>query len=202
LARIDWLGYLKDEEVPFFIRIRKNTNVGASETAARKLFSDLKVAQKRILPGGKKKVLGRQLHVVDLKYVGRKGEPDYLLLVCPERPHRALSHYRKRWGIETLFAAFKSRGFDLEATHLTDETRLEKLLGLSALAFAWSQLVGEWRDQRNPIKIKKHGRREKSLFRYGLDHLRKIMLNLADQQEEFLVCLQALVAPRKFLSCT
>ena len=147
-------------------------------------------------------MLGRQLHVVDLKYVGRKGEPDYLLLVCPERLHRALSHYRKRWGIETLFAAFKSRGFDLEATHLTDETRLEKLLGLSALAFAWSQLVGEWRDQRNPIKIKKHGRREKSLFRYGLDHLRKIMLNLADQQEEFLVCLQALVAPRKFLSCT
>lgn len=90
----------------------------------------------------------------------------------------------------------------MEATHLTDETRLEKLLGLSALAFAWSQLVGEWRDQRNPIKIKKHGRREKSLFRYGLDHLRKIMLNLADQQEEFLVCLQALVALRKFLLCT
>lgn len=96
MTRIGWLGYLKDEELPFFIRIRKNTNVGASETAAHKLFSGLKVAQKRILPGGKKKVLGHQLHVVGLRYVGRKGEPDYLLLVCPERPHRALSHYRKR----------------------------------------------------------------------------------------------------------
>ena len=197
-----WLGYLKSEKVPFFIRIRKNTNVGASKTAAHRLFSSLEVGQKRVVPGGKKKVLGQQLHVVGLKYIGREGEPEHLLLVCPERPRRALCHYRRRWGIETLFAALKSRGFDLEATHLTNETRLEKLLGLLALAFAWSRLVGEWRDQRNPIKIKKHGRREKSLFRYGLDHLRKIMLNLADQQEQFLVCLQALVAPRKFLSCT
>jgi hypothetical protein len=101
-------------------------------------------------------VLGRQLHVIGLRYVGRKGEPEHLLLVCPGRPHRALSHYQKRWGIETLFAALKSRGFDLESTHLTDETRLEKLLRLLALASAWSQLVGEWRDQRNPIKIKKN----------------------------------------------
>ena len=147
-------------------------------------------------------MLGRQLHVIGLRYVGRKGEPEHLLLVCPGRPHRALFHYRKRWGIETLFAALKLRGFDLEATHLTDETRLEKLLGLLALTFARSQLTGEWRDQRNPIKIKKHGRREKSLFRYGLDHLREIMLNLVDQQEELLVCLQALVAPREFLSRT
>jgi len=198
----DWLEYLKDEEVSFFIRIRKNTNVGVSETAAHKLFSDLKVNQECILPGGKQKVLGHHLHVVGLKYIGRSGEPEHLLLVCPEHPQEALSHYKKRWGIETLFAALKSRGFDMEATHLTDENRLEKLMGLLALAFVWSQLVGEWRDQRDPIKIKNHGRPEKSLFRYGLDHLRKTMLNLASQQEEFLICLQALVAPRKFLSRT
>lgn len=198
----DWLGYLKGESVPFFIRVRKNTNVGSEETAAWKLFSDLRVGQKRVLEGGKQKVLGHRLHVVGMKYLGRSGEPEYLLLVCPERPHRATVHYRKRWGIETLFAALKSRGFDLEATHLTGEKRLEKLLGLLALAFAWSELVGEWRDQRDPLKTKKHGRLEKSLFRYGLDFLQRVMLNLAEKQEDFLLCLQALINPRKFLSCT
>lgn len=184
--------------MPFFIRIRKSTNVGAEKTAASTLFSDLKVGEGCTLPGEKQKVLGHSLHVVGLKYVGRSGEPEHLLLVCQERPHCALDYYRRRWGIETLFAALKSRGFDLEATHLTGEKRLEKLLGLLALAFAWSFLVGEWRHQRNPLKTKNHGRREKSLFRYGLDYLRKIMLNLAEQQEEFLICLQALIAPASF----
>jgi hypothetical protein len=197
-----WLGFLNGEGVPFHIRIRKNTNVGAERVAAHKLFSDLKVGQQRILKGGKHKVLGHDLHVVGMKYIGREGEPEHLLLVCPERPEEALSCYRRRWGIETLFAALKSRGFDLEATHLTDEKRLEKLLGLLALAFAWSELVGEWRNRRDPLQTKKHGRLQKSRFRYGLDYLRQIMLNLTQRQEDFLVCLQALVAPRKFLSRT
>ena len=199
----DWLGYLKDEKVPFFIRIRKNTCVGPEKTAAWQFFSDLKVGQKRVLAaGGRQSVLGHNLHVIGMKYVGRSDEPEDLILVCPKRPGQALRHYRRRWGIETLFGALKSRGFDLEATHLTGEKRLEKLVGLLALAFAWSQLVGEWRDGRDPIKPKSHGRLGKSRFRYGLDYLRRIMLDLAERQDDFLACLQALVAPRRFLSCT
>ena len=100
-----WLGYLKSEEVPFFIRIRKNTNVGASKTAAHKLFSSLEIGQKRVVPGGKKKVLGQQLHVVGLIYVGPEicwarrgaGAPAFGLpqaSATGERPRRALCHYR------------------------------------------------------------------------------------------------------------
>lgn len=197
-----WLGYLIGEKVPFSIRIRKNTNVGPEETPAWKLFSGLKVDQKRILPGGRKSVLGHSLYVVGTKYIGREGEPEHLILVCPKRPHQALRQYRRRWGIETLFGTLKSRGFNLEATHLTGEKRLEKLLGLLALAFAWSQLIGEWRDQQDPLDRKAHGRLEKSRFRYGLDYLRRVMLDLTERKGDFLVCLQALVAPRQFLSCT
>jgi transposase len=42
--------------------------------------------------------------------------------------------YRERWSIETLFAALKSRGFDLEQTHLTAPDRIERLIALLALA--------------------------------------------------------------------
>ena len=55
--------------------------------------------------------------------------------------------------------------------------------------------MGEWLHHHQPIKIKKHGRLAKSIFRYGLDHLRSIVTDLDLKQSEFLQSLQ-------FLSCT
>jgi hypothetical protein len=45
------------------------------------------------------------------------------------------------------------------------------------------------------LKLKSHGRREKSLFRYGFDYIRNVLLNLDHKMTEFLETL-------KFLSCT
>ena len=38
-------------------------------------------------------------------------------------------------GIETLFGIFKSRGFNLEDTHLVDSERLSRLFALLTIAF-------------------------------------------------------------------
>ncbi|MEM1369684.1 MAG: IS4 family transposase, partial [Cyanobacteria bacterium P01_H01_bin.15] len=46
-----------------------------------------------------------------------------------------------------------------------------------------------------PLKLKSHGRRAKSLFRSGFDHLRSIFLNLEHKTSEFKTVLS-------FLSCT
>ena len=81
----------------------------------------------------------------------------------------ALDAYKKRWGIE---ANLKSRGFDLEETHLVHEERIEKLK--------------TYRYLTKPIKIKNHGRKAKSLFRYG-DHL-YVLLNINQKAQEFLKC--------------
>ena len=114
--------------------------------------------------------------------------------------------YGARWGIETLFVRLKTsgatplrfpqlgnahqeRGFCLESTHFTAPKRLSKLVALMAIAF------GEWLHQHQPIKIKKHGRKAKSIFRYGLDYLRSILTDLDLKSDEFLHSL-------KFLSCT
>lgn len=105
--------------------------------------------------------------------------------------------YRQRWEIETLFAAMKSRGFDLEATHRGRPERVSKLTGLLSLAFVWSHLVGQERHQRDPVKVKKHGWPEKSLFRYGLDLLQSVMLNLAEKKEKFRRCVRLLADPPK-----
>ena len=57
-------------------------------------------------------------------------------------PAEALDAYADRWQIETLFGCLKSRGFNLENTHLTDPQRLSKLMGLLALAFVWAYRTG------------------------------------------------------------
>ncbi len=69
----------------------------------------------------------------------------------------AIDAYADRWQVETLFGCLKSRGFNLEETHLTDPKRLAKLMGLLALAFAWTCRTGELlHDGPSPIRQKKH----------------------------------------------
>jgi hypothetical protein len=83
----------------------------------------------------------------------------------------------------------------LESTHFVDAERLSKLLALLALALCWAVKTREWLHQNQPIKVKKHRRKAKSVFRYGLDYLRSIVIDLDLKLCEFLNSLQ-------FLSCT
>ena len=117
--------------------------------------------------------------------VGARLKDDYLIVITDHHPHAALDDYRQRWQIETLFACLKSRGFNFEATHLTDPERISKLLAILTLAFCWCYRLGEWQHEHRPIPIKKHGRLATSLFRHGLDTLRHIVLNLAVKERDF-----------------
>ena len=64
-----------------------------------------------------------------------------------------------------------------------------------SLALCWAVKTGEWLANHRPLKIKKHGRLSKSVFRYGLDYLRSILTDLDLKSDAFLHSLQ-------FLSCT
>lgn len=79
--------------------------------------------------------------------------------------------------METLFAAFKTRGFNLEDTHVTSVERSERLFALLVIALAWAVLVGEFVSSLKPLNIKHHGSPERSVFRVGLDCLRQILLS-------------------------
>jgi hypothetical protein len=60
------------------------------------------------------------------------------------RPQHALKIYRQRWKIETLFAALKTRGFNLEATHMTDPVKLSTLIAILAMAAGVAYKTGLW----------------------------------------------------------
>lgn len=62
---------------------------------------------------------------------------EFLIVVSFNRPEQAMVYYKQRWQIETLFRGFKSSGFNIEDTHVTDLKRLEKLFLLTMIAFVW-----------------------------------------------------------------
>ena len=67
------------------------------------------------------------------------------------------------------------------------------IVALLAITFCWCHLTGQWRYAHTPIKIKKHGRKAKSLFRYGLDYLREVLLNLSERSQDFRKMIQVLL---------
>src|SRR4051812_50060950 len=79
---------------------------------------------------------------------------DLLVVATNTDPKVALAHYRRRWAIETLFAATKTRGFNFEDTHLIHPDRIGKLLAVLAVAFAFAHATGEWQGKHRPVHIK------------------------------------------------
>ena len=212
-----WFRFLQERDVPFCIRVKKDTTVKAGSGTwgpAWWLFRDMPVigsADGKTETHGTIRALSKEcrvfgqegLHLVGTRYVGREGKAEYLLILTNSDPEEAIQRYRRRWEIETLFGALKSRGFELEATHLRAPGRIRKLVALLSLAFIWAHLVGLWRQEREgPLRRKKHGRLEKSVFRYGLDHLRRLLLLAADAEEAFERCLRLLREHQRVLSGT
>jgi hypothetical protein len=189
----EWFEYLLHEPLtPFRIRIRENHKLGQGRTclSVKIAFADLAVGQSKVLRN-KRRLWGHWVYIAALRL-----EDNSLLVVATQRaPKSAITDYAKRWSIETLFGIFKTRGFCLESTHLTDGERLSKLLALLSLALCWVILTGQWLHELKPLMLKKHGRRAKSIFRYGFDHIRNIVLNLEQKMDDFQDVLQ-------LLSCT
>ena len=117
------------------------------------------------------------------------------MVVATQKPSTMIEDYYKRWSIETLFVCLKSRGFDLESTHMTDLDRMDKLMGLLALAFTGCLMTGHWHyGEAKQLPLNKHLRPAKSLFRLGLDMLRRVLKNGCSKnyQIDFQTLLQVL----------
>jgi hypothetical protein len=138
-------------------------------------------------------IKGQLCYLSGSKIKNKKGEPELQIIVSFNKPHQAQEIHKERWQIETAFRALKTSGFNIEDTHLTDLDRVAKLLALVMVAFVWAYKAGIYLDKIKPIKIKKHGRRAISLFKYGLTYLAKILFS--NDLDEFRNCC-------KFLSCT
>ena len=188
-----WFSYLKaTPETPFRMRIKCNHQLfdGRRSLSVKTVFASLQPGEQRVLRK-KRRLWGHWLYIAALKL----DDGSLLVIATQTAPQNAIADYAQRWGIETLFGLLKTRGFRLEDTHLRDSERLSKLFALLALALVWAIHIGDWMHEFEPIAIKNHGRKAKSIFRYGLDRLRSIILDLQNKNEQFIQALE-------FLSCT
>ncbi len=169
-----WLQYLVDQRIPFCLRIPNNTKVWNrhknQQMKVSRLFS---LRQKEQMSLNKQRTIWG-ITVYLSCAMGPKGR---VIIASNDHPKTAIDRYAVRWFIETLFGCLKSRGFDLEKTHLRQSDRLEKLFFVLSFTFAWCFSLGIWLNKLKPIKHKKHGRLSMSLFRYGMDYLHRLLLS-------------------------
>jgi hypothetical protein len=168
-----WFGYLYRKQLPFFIRIKKCAIVEAFGVQFRAdiLFSGLK--QK----GQVKVIKNVMISGIYVNLTATINDGELMIIATNTNSEKAIETYLKRWKIETMFGFFKTKGFNFESTHLTDMHEISKMIVLIAVAYSWSLKIGEWKDSIESIRIKKHGRKEISIFRYGLDCIREIILS-------------------------
>ncbi len=187
-----WIAYLNDEKIRYHIRIRNNFKVFLphknKEIKVFWLFNNLKIGEHKYYEKIVK--LNNQFCYIS----GSKlTNGEFLIIISFNKPEQAQEHYKQRWQIEMCFKAMKSSGFDIEKTHLNKIDRIEKLILLIMIAFVWCYKIGIHLHKLKPIKIKKHGRKAKSIFKYGLEHLANTLLNTVNQRFTELIWL---------LSCT
>lgn len=164
-----WMAALVERKIPFDLRLRENQYVqreGYAEMTIATIAQDLKPGETLILKQPCR--LGRSANAPAIRLVIlRLATGELLALATSAKPRKALARYRARWRIECLFANLKSKGFDLEATHLTQLAKLSTLMALLALALALAAKAGAAAQQRKAIPVKKHGRKAQSLFALG-----------------------------------
>lgn len=183
-----WFNYLDKRNIAFAIRVR-NTSLIHNCCSVYALFSHLAIGELRLLKNS------YELYDCQLRLAGMKlSHNDYVIIVTNRLPAQAFIAYKRRWEIEMLFSALKKTGFNIEATHMTELTKLNTLFTVLAIAFSWAHHIGEWlHDSKTKIlKLKSHLRLEKSFFRHGLDYLKHLISNLNRKADDLLFCIQLL----------
>lgn len=106
-----------------------------------------------------------------------KGEkaPLYLItnLACAEVACRL---YEKRFRIETFFSDLKSRGFEVSKSHLSEPSRLSRLLIAACLAYIWIVYLAAQCEREGWVGVIHRGNRcDLSLFQLGLRFLNYLL---------------------------
>ena len=192
----EWIADLIALNVRFYFRIKENMWVHVPHAGMRKaywLFNSLPLrsamSYRKIVQIGSQWVF-----LSGIKTLNRDGDIEYIIIATYNYDPKTLTVYKDRWQVETMFRALKTSGFNFEDTHLNNIERISKLLCLLSIAFIWAYLTGIYRHENiKPIRIKKHGRRAYSYFKYGLTYIAHALLCLILNDIDVII---------KILSCT
>ncbi len=156
----EWCVFLRWKRIRMCLRIKENTRI--DDELARDQFADLQPGEVRSLFERAWVYGGWMQVVVTLSPVGDR------VMVASDLPLLdVLQTYQKRWGIECSFSAMKTRGLNLEATHMTVPDRIGRLFGLLCIVLTWIVRIGQAEQAANPPTKDNRGRLARSRTRIG-----------------------------------
>jgi Transposase DDE domain len=168
-----WMAWCKGRGIPFILRLRENqriTRTGHAPCSLSFLARSIGRGERLIVRGSC--LLGADDQGVPVRIaLMRLPSNEILALACSGHPHKALALYRERWQIEMLFGNLKTRGFNLEDTHLTNPKKLQLLLALLAIATAWIAAAARKAIAQKPLPTNKKGKTQ-SIFAIGIQYIR------------------------------
>lgn len=175
-----WMDFLHENTIPFAIRVKGNmtlTMTGGKTRSFETLLRRKRTGASAQWEGRLKGTSGATSQ--ELRIAAKRLSSKEVLIIATNQPdaRQALNRYRRRWGIECLFGDAKTRGLNLEDTRITNPHKLECLLVVVTLAITWAYRCATRAMGMKAIPRKTHGRRQKSWFRLGFDHLRQWIIN-------------------------
>jgi Transposase DDE domain len=88
-----------------------------------------------------------------------KGHKEPWIIAMDANPSQyTVLDYAMRWGIETMFSDFKSRGFGLTHSHIHKPDRLERLILIMSIALYWAISCGMFAEHQATACSSKRGR--------------------------------------------
>ncbi len=183
----EWIKFLLKQGIAFYIDVRTNqyfTHEGERYQISQYMANYKKKSLDNIY------IFGSWLSIgMKRQQPSKAGKRKSILaIVTNTRAAHALSNYRNRWSIEVLFESLKTRGFNLEDTHIDEPIRLRKLFALCAIAFVFCFLMGLMADKIKKIVIKNNGYKTNSFFRHGLNFIRKAVKINNKRADYYRVC--------------
>lgn len=178
---VEWMDFLNENNIPFVIRVKIDMTVTVEDGRTWSLATLLRRRRARcatvICKGHVNGTAGAIREPVHL--AAKQLSNDEWLIVATNRKDakQGLNDYRKRWGIECLFGDAKTRGLNIEDTHITNPEKLASLIVILMLAITWAYRCATQAMGMKAIPRKTHGRREKSWFRIGFDALRQAIFH-------------------------
>jgi len=164
----EWLSWLQEQEIPFCVRVPKHHTIllaNGSKVIAEKQF---KTSGDTL----KENVIVDNVYVNLSISIDRKDELLYLIGTLPAKELKA--KYHKRWTIEVFFQALKGRGFRMKDSNLRSLQKYRKLFAIVSIAYTICWATGIQEGRKNPVRTKKHGYPQYSVFRRGLNLIRNL----------------------------
>jgi len=164
-----WLSWLKRKAIEFCVRVPKHHSIlladGTRTTASEILSKYSSFCASNV-------IVDRVAVQLSLSY-DKNGDLLYLIGTPPAK--KLKRWYKKRWTIEVFFQALKGRGFNLEKSSLNQIEKYRKLFAVVSIAYTICWATGIESGRTNPVKRKKHGYPQYSVFRRGLNIIREFL---------------------------